>query len=172
MADAWRNDAELLLRRMLQTASPPDAAEWSSMLQHAGALLLGGDDTNSEIQESSRQDDVVHLAVLWSAPLVRRMHDQRMAVLAPIDHDAVAVPFLVILQCLTPRSLQELSILRDGLVDARRAVRVQNACATADMLRSLISGGVRVLHVSGHGIVDEQGRDFLVFEAHPNLSLP
>lgn len=50
------------------------------------------------------------------------------------------------------------------MTSANRALRVQSVCATTDNLRSVLNKGVRVLHFSGHGLVDGRGIDWIVFE--------
>jgi len=153
-------DLQMLLRRIVSHHAPPNPAEWSEIRGLAercfvrGVQLQGGGpgspvprgESNELVTVMSDEGGVhAHLAVLWAAPLVRKV-EGRLVVLSGIDHEA------------------ELAILQDSLFAAQRAIRFQTACATTETLREFINGGLRLLHLSGHGIVDELGRDFLVFE--------
>ena len=95
----------------------------------------------SEVE--SKQVDV---ALMFSSPLVKK---SKRGQLHPVDSLAQS---------------RERRLLLDSLAEANRIIRVSMVPGNTDRLRLLLSSGCRVLHFSGHGIVDSSGTDYLVFE--------
>jgi tetratricopeptide (TPR) repeat protein len=87
----------------------------------------------------------VDLAIVYANPVVMRANGGFISV------DALA-------------QVREQRMLLDSLRESRRQLSVRIYAGTTDHFRVMLSNGCTVLHFSGHGIVDQNGCDMLVFE--------
>lgn len=128
---------DLVELRIDGSAGRGDALQELKELQSraASVLSLTGD------------DDQPHLCILAASPLVY-LHPQRRTY-EPLDHLDQS---------------KEYDVVKRAFLDSGHRVRALRAVGTIDNLRAALDARCAALHISCHGIVDDGGKEHLLFE--------